>query len=108
VLENFQFSISDQTIRRIIKKHGLKFLSKLKKPELSVKHVKEREKNYQTYKKIILFIEGKFIFSDESKFDLHGEDSNRRIWCQSGTQLNRENIQTTKKFGWGNIMVWDV
>jgi hypothetical protein len=49
---------------------------------------------------------GKFIFSDESKFNLHGADGNRRIWCQSGTQLNSENIQTTKKFGGGNIMVW--
>jgi hypothetical protein len=48
---------------------------------------------------------GKFIFSDESKFNLHGADRNRRVWCEKGSQLQPNNIQTTKKFGGGSIMV---
>jgi hypothetical protein len=62
VLENFQISISDQTIRRIFKKYGLKSLSKLKKLKLSVKHVKERENFYQTYKKMISLIGENLFF----------------------------------------------
>jgi transposase len=79
VLENFQISISDQTIRRIIKRHGLKSLSKLKKPKLSIKHVKERIFFIKLTKKNDFVDWGKFIFSDESKFDLHGANGFRRI-----------------------------
>jgi hypothetical protein len=59
----FSNLISDQTIRRIIKKHGLKSLSKLKKPELSIKHVKERKIFYQTYKKKMILLIRENLFS---------------------------------------------
>ncbi len=48
----------------------------------------------------------KIIFSDESKFNKHGADGNRRVWCAKGAQLETSNVQGTKKFGGGNVMVW--
>jgi hypothetical protein len=56
---------------------------------------------------MILLI-GENLFSPMNQNSTCMEHMAIRIWCQSGTQLNRENIQTTKKFGGGNIMVWDV
>lgn len=104
--DSFEISVSGQTVRRILKTNGLKSRSKLKKPELTKNHVKERLRFARFYKNYDIIYWKKIIFSDESKFNLHGADGNRRVWCMDGTQLLQANVQGTKKFGGGNIMVW--
>ncbi len=46
------------------------------------------------------------IFSDESKFNLFGSDGKQYAWRVTNTELQREHIQPTVKFGGGNVMVW--
>jgi hypothetical protein len=104
--QNFNLSISPQTIRRSIKNQNLKSYKKQKKPDLTSKQVKARRRFAKLHKDWDFTDWNKIIFSDESKFNLHGADGNTRVWCLDGTQLQPENIQGTKKFGAGNIMVW--
>ena len=50
--ENFEIGVSDQTIRRTLKKHGLKSYSRQKKPCLSAKNTRDRldfSKNHRTW-----------------------------------------------------------
>lgn len=104
--ENFDIAVSDQTIRRVLKKNGLKSYSRLKKPCLDPTHVTERLKFARNFEKWDYCDWEKVIFSDESKFNLHGSDGGKRVWCRKGSLLDSTNIKSTKKFGGGNIMVW--
>ena len=45
-------------------------------------------------------------FSDESKFNVFGNDGQRFVWRQSGERLSPQCVKKTVKFGGGSVMVW--
>jgi transposase len=105
-IKNFNILISNQSIRNLLKLNGFGSYKKIKKPYLSEKNIKERKGFGLKYKNFDFFDWKKVIFSDESKFNLHGSDGNHRVWFFKNKRLKKENVQGCKKFGEGNLMVW--
>lgn len=85
---------------------GILSHKKIEKPALTNAHIKKRKNFAKKLSKWNFFDYKKIIFSDESKFNLHGADSSPRVWCKKKMRLNIANIKGTKKFGGGNLMVW--
>ncbi|GFX00952.1 transposable element Tc1 transposase [Trichonephila clavipes] len=46
------------------------------------------------------------IFSDESKFNIHGSDEHQKVWRKANAALEPKNMGGTVKRGGGLIMVW--
>lgn len=46
------------------------------------------------------------LFTDESKFNLHGSDGKVMVWRKPNTELDSANLQPTVKHGGGSVMVW--
>lgn len=97
---------SAETIRRILRESDFNGRSARKKPYISAKnkiaritfardHVSKDETFWDTV-----------IFTDESKFNLHGSDGRSYVWRQPNTQLQPKNMRGTVKHGGGHVMVW--
>ena len=98
--------ISDDTVRRSLRRRGLQARVKSKKPLLTKKH---RSRRYLWAKRCrnATWIDWSYvIFSDESKFNLFGSDGQQYCWRRSGERLLDQHVQSTVKYGGGNIMVW--
>lgn len=97
---------SRQTIARILKCRGLKNYARPLKPRLLPKHKKDR----RNFARIMRHAPESFwenvIFTDESKFNLHGPDGTKRGWRRPGSQLLEHHVRKVVKFGGGSIMVW--
>ncbi|GFY00469.1 transposable element Tcb1 transposase [Trichonephila clavipes] len=48
------------------------------------------------------------IFSDESKFNIHGSDGHQNVWRKVNAALELKNMRGTVKHGGGSIMVQNV
>ena len=103
---NFNIGVCDETIRRILKSHGIYSHKRIQKPALTKTHIKKRHNFANKLSKWDFFDFKKIIFSDESKFNLFGADSSPRVWCRKEKRLSIDNVKAVKKFGGGNLMVW--
>lgn len=99
-------SVHPETVRRAVKNEGMKAVVKKKKPLLSKYHKKARLAFAHKYKEWTEEDWAKVIWSDESKINLLGSDGHTWIWKKKGEGLIDREVQGTKKFGGGNIMVW--
>ena len=79
ILQNFQISVSGETIRKLLRLHGLKCYNKIKKPALNSKHIKNRLYFARELKNLTFNDWEKYLFSDESKFNLHGSDGETKV-----------------------------
>ena len=50
----------------------------------------------------------KVFFSDESKFNLIGNDGRNFTWRRQGERLSTKCVKKTVKFGGGSVMVWGI
>ena len=50
----------------------------------------------------------KVMWSDETKIELFGINSTRRVWRKRNAEYNPKNTIPTVKHGGGNLMLWDV
>ena len=48
----------------------------------------------------------KVMWSDETKIELFGINSTRRVWRKRNAEYNPKNIIPTVKHGGGNLMLW--
>ena len=48
----------------------------------------------------------KVMWSDETKIELFGIDSTRRVWRKRNAEYNPKNTVPTVKHGGGNLMLW--
>src|SRR6266699_1761504 len=98
--------VSSQTVRRVLKNHSFKAVTKKKKPLLAVRNkkkclafaLKHQEWTIEDWKRV--------IWSDETKINRIGSDGRVWVWKQAGKGLINREVQGTVKFGGGNIMVW--
>jgi len=98
--------VSAQTVRRVLKNHSFKAVTKKKKPLLSAVHRKRRLAFALKYKEWTVEDWKRVIWSDETKINRIGSDGKRWVWKQVGEGLIEREVQGTVKFGGGNIMVW--
>lgn len=100
------FNVSPQTIRRVLKKAGLKAAAKVKKPLLSKKHRKARLDFAESHKFWTVEDWKKVIFSDETKINRIASDGRKWCWKQPRSGLSDRVVSGTVKFGGGSVMVW--
>lgn len=98
--------VSPSTVRRSLKRQGMKSVVKKKKPMLSALHRRARRAFAEKYKEFTEEDWKRVIWSDESKINRLGSDGQKYIWKRAGEPLIEREIIGTKKFGGGNIMVW--
>lgn len=98
--------VSTETVRRVLKKKGLKSKVKCKKPFLSKKHKQQRLKFALNHREWTIEMWRQVIWSDESKFMIFGSDGREYCWKRPSEPLKDCHIKPTVKFGGGSIMVW--
>lgn len=106
VEERFSKSVSDDTIRRIIKKAGYHSRVARRKPYISDINRQKRMDFANEFVSKPPEFWNKVIFSDESKFCIFGIKGKKLVWRKKGTALDKNNLVPTVKHGGGGIMVW--
>lgn len=99
-------NISTETVRRTLRRAGLRGRAKVKKPLLTKRHQKLRLNFAKTYAHWTSEDWAKVIWSDETKINRLGSDGRQWVWRTPGEKLQPQHVQPTLKFGGGSIMVW--
>jgi transposase len=99
-------TLSSQTVRRALKKDGMKAVVKKKRPLLTKKHKRERLDFALAHKDWTLEDWKKVVWSDETKVNRLGSDGRKWVWKKAGEELSDRLVEGTKKFGGGSVMVW--
>ena len=99
-------SISSQTVRRNLREAGLRPVVKRKRPLLSKRHRKDRLDWAERCKEYTLEDWKRVIWTDETKINRLGSDGRKWVWKEVGEPLNDRLVESTVKFGGGNVMMW--
>lgn len=102
----FGKSISESTIRRIIKKEGYNGRVARKKPFVNLTNRQNRLHFAKEHINKDVNWWDDVIFLDESKFNLFGSDGRTMVWRKPNEELKGKNITPTVKHGGGSVMVW--
>ena len=98
--------VSEDTVKRALRRNGLSSRVKRKKPFLNKRTRKERYKFAKKYKDWSVEDWRRVIWSDESKFKIYGSDGRQYCWKRPNEPFNERNVIHTKKYGGGSVMVW--
>ena len=98
--------VSTQTIRRTLKKAGLKAAVKQKKPFLSKAHQRRWLEFALEHQHWTLDDWSRVVWSDETKINRLGSDGRSWVWKKPGSELKEQHVSGTVKFGGGSLMVW--
>ncbi|KAK6317394.1 hypothetical protein J4Q44_G00127940 [Coregonus suidteri] len=99
-------TVSKKTISNTLRRHGLKSCSARKVPLLKPVHVQARLKFANDHLDDPEEEWEKVMWSDETKIELFGLNSTRRVWRKKKDEYNPKNIIPTMKHGGGNIILW--
>jgi transposase len=100
-------SVSVKTVRRCLRRAGLRGALEVKKPFLSQHHQKAHAEFARAHKNWSVVDWKKVIWSDESKINCSGSDGRSWCWKTKGKkQIESRTIQGTIKGHGGSIMVW--
>ena len=98
--------ISADTVRRALKKAGMKAAVKQKKPFLRPQHIRARLAFAQRHKYWTVDDWKRVIWSDETKINRFGPDGRKWFWKKPGEELKPRHFKATVKHGGGSVMVW--
>ena len=98
--------LSNQTVRNRLKTAGLRSRRVIKRPQLTVRHKRERSRWCRERRGWNLRSWRRVHWSDESRFLLHKVDGRIRVWRAPNTRYSPRNIVPTVPHGGGSIMVW--
>lgn len=98
--------VSAETVRCSIRKMGFHGRVARKKPFISEKNRKIRIEFAKKYKNKYFEYWKNILFTDESRYNVFGSDGRQMVWRKPNTELKKENLQPTVKFGGGSVMVW--
>lgn len=105
-LRTLNLSVSADTIRNTLHEHGLNGRVQRKKSYISKVNKKKRLAYSKTYKNRDFSFWKNVLFTNESKFEIFGGHTNKRIWRTKNTEFQEKNIAATVKHGGGSVMVW--
>ena len=98
---------SSKTVRRRLNEQNLKGCIAIKKPFISKINQQKRLKFARAFLHFTSTDWQRVLWSDESKFNLVGNDSRRIfVWRRQNETYKSECLQGTVKHGGGSIMVW--
>jgi transposase len=104
--DDFDVSVSPQTVRNTLKECDLTPAKKVKKPLLTKRHRRLRLEFARRYENWTVDDWKNVIFSDETKVNRVGSDGKKWVWKKPGSPLRDNHIQSTLKHGGGSMMVW--
>ena len=104
--DEYNVQISAESLRRSLRRSGLRAHVCPKKPLLSRKHRQARLAFARRYRNWTVDDWKKVIWSDESKFNLFGSDGRSYCWREPGVPLQEHHIKPMVKYGGGSIIVW--
>ncbi|KAG1042785.1 hypothetical protein G6F43_011814 [Rhizopus delemar] len=104
--EEFGMSLSDNTVRRVLKKTGFIAFVKPQKPLLRSQNIMKCLQWAKSHQHWTVDDWKLVIFSDETKVNRFASDGKAYAWKLPHEELNSRHVQQTVKHGGGNIMVW--
>ncbi|KAK6311842.1 hypothetical protein J4Q44_G00175060 [Coregonus suidteri] len=99
-------TVSKKNISNTLHHHGLKSCSARKVPLLKPAHVQARLKFANDHLDDPEEEWENVMWSDETKIELFGLNSTRRVWRKKKDEYNPKNTIPTVKHGGGNIILW--
>lgn len=99
-------TVSDSTVRRTLKSNGIHGRIMRRKPFISVKNRKARLEYAKKYLSQPISTWNRYLFTDESKFNLNGSDGRTYVWRKTNQEFDKKFTRGTVKHGGGSIMVW--
>ncbi|KAL7285245.1 hypothetical protein ACG7TL_000339 [Trametes sanguinea] len=106
IKDTFLKGVSVQTIRRALKKAGMKAVTKKKRPFLSKVHRAKRYAFALSKKDWTVEDWKKVVWSDETKINRVGSDGRKWVWKKKGEGLKDRLVEGTLKHGGGSLMFW--
>ena len=101
-----QTHVNANTVRRALKRSGLKAASMVKKPVLQPKHIRARLAFAERHKYWTTEDWKHVIWSDETKINCLGSDGRKWCWKKPKMAFQHGHIQPTLKHSGGSIMIW--
>lgn len=105
-LEAVGTSVTKKTVGNTLRRYGLNSCSARKVPLLKKAHVQARLKFASEHLNDSEKAWEKVLWSDETKVELFGINSTRRVWRMKKREYDPKNTIPTVKHGGGNIMFW--
>lgn len=102
----FNVSITSKTIRNYLQRLGFVSRIAVKKPLLSSTNIVKRNEFAKQYILKTNEFWSNVVFSDETKFNLFGNDNKSKVWRKCGERYEEKNTIPTVKFGGGSLMCW--
>jgi transposase len=101
-----QTAVGVTTMRTALRELGYTSRVAMRKPFINERNRKKRLEFAQKYVVYPDHYWEDVLFTDESKYNLVGNDGRTRVWRKPHTALHQRNVTPTVKHGGGNIMVW--
>jgi len=105
MLEQQQMQLSADTVRRALKRSGLRSAAKVKKPLLKARHIRDRLDFARKYQHWTVADWMRVVWSDETKINRFGSDGRKWCWKEPGSALKPSHVMGTLMHGGGSIMV---
>ena len=99
-------TVTKRTIINTLHREGFKSCCMRKVPLLKKAHVQARLKFAKEHLDDLEEAWEKVMGSDETKIELFGINSTRRVWRKRNAEYNAKNTIPTVKHGGGNLMLW--
>ena len=106
LLSDRELNVCGNTVRKELKRQGLRAYVKKRKARLLARHKKKRMEFAQKYKGWTTEDWKQVIWSDETKINLYGSDGRKWVWHRPGASISERRVEESVKFGGASLMMW--
>lgn len=99
-------NISSRTVINRLHETGLHARHPNRVPMLTARHRRARLAYANAHRDWTLRQWGNVLFTDESRFNLHGSDRRPLVWRRRGERFRQNFVRPVVAYGGGSVMVW--